>query len=95
MAKRKAVAPKTPLDILYAILDGKFESELTNGKTLVSVSDAGGSTSFTIMQDLSPSDLVEVAGDAIDFIESQPDPTNPRLPNRIMRLRASFAKTQI
>ena len=87
----------TPIGVLENIILGRFDSEIQNGKTLVSTNEAGGSASFTLMYDLTPSDIMELSMEAITWINSQPDPSNPDVypARRIKRLRASFAKATI
>ena len=87
----------TPASILEGIVMGRFQTELQEGKTLISTTEAGGTASFSIVGGLNPSDVVEIAMEALTWLQDQRDPNNPPvLPNkRIRRLRASFAKATI
>ena len=91
----------TPVAILENIVMGKFSTEFTDGKTLVSSSEAGGSVSFSVPFNFGPDQVMTLAMEAIQRIkagdfgpdENNPDPyLNMR---RIKRLRASFAKATI
>jgi hypothetical protein len=87
----------TPASVLEGIVMGKFETELQEGKTLISTSEAGGTASFSIVGGLNPSDIVEIAMEALTWLQDQPDPNNPPVypTKRIKRMRASFAKATI
>jgi hypothetical protein len=86
-----------PSAVLEGIVMGKFETELQEGKTLISTNEAGGTASFCIVGGLNPSDIVEIAMEALTWLQDQPDPNNPPVypAKRIKRLRASFAKATI
>src|SRR5438046_2288385 len=95
-AKKQAVNPATPTSILEGIVVGKFTSEITSGKTLISSTEGGGVVTFALMSDLTPSDIVALAMEALSWLQDQPDPANPSLyPRRIKRLRASFIRATI
>ncbi len=99
-AKREAVKiGKTPSDILESIFIGRFSSELTEGKTLVSTSENGGVATFAIPGDLSPAQVSALAHETIRWLQSVPDPDHPTeaelYPRRIKRVRASFNRSQI
>lgn len=87
----------TPAKVLENIIIGRFETELSEGKTLISTSEANGTASFAIVGGLTPADIVEIAMEALVWLNDQDDPLNPPvLPlKRIKRLRASFAKATI
>jgi len=89
--------PVKPADVLESIVMGKFESELSDGKTLISSNEAGGSFSFSIVGGLSPSDIIELTMEALTWLQDQPDPNNPAVypSKRIKRLRASFRQATI
>lgn len=84
----------TPAGILEGIIVGRYESEMQSGKTLIHSAEAGGVTEFSVGGELSPSDVVEIAMEALAWLKDQPDPLNPPLypSRRIKRLRVSFAK---
>lgn len=92
-----ATQPMTPGDVLESIVMGKFQSELQEGKTLISFSEAGGSGSFSIVGGMSPADIIELTMEALTWLQDQPDPDNPAVypAKRIKRFRASFAKATI
>ena len=88
---------KTPADMLEEIVIGKFSSELSDGKTVISVTEAGGTSSFAIVGGMTPADIVEIAMEALTWLQDQEDPANPPVvpAKRIKRLRVSFAKATI
>ncbi|HEY1790690.1 MAG TPA: hypothetical protein VGJ73_21260 [Verrucomicrobiae bacterium] len=84
----------TPISVLDDIIIGRFKSDIAEGKTLVSSSEAGGSVGFTLVGSLTPADVVAKAVEAKMWINSQADPNNPetwRWPERRMRLRVTFS----
>src|SRR5688572_7041395 len=88
-AKLQAVSTSTPKVVLEQIILGKFTVEATNGKTLISTTEAGGTATFILPEYFSPAELMALAEEAIEWLENQPDPDNPNLsPRRIRRLRA-------
>lgn len=87
---------KTPKAILEDIIVGRFTTEATEGKTLVSSSEAGGAVTFILPAGFGPADVMTLAEEAIEWLEQQPDPNNPNLSSRrLVRLRASFSKAVI
>lgn len=88
----------TAKTVLEAILLGKFTSEATNGKTVVSVGEGGSTTSWTVLSDLSPADVMNLAHAALCHLEqTQEDPDDPDVSGfrRATRLRCSFRKAVI
>jgi len=82
--------------VLEQIILGKFQSEVTDGKTLVSTSEAGGTVTFALPNNLGPAEIMALAEEAIEWLDNQPDPANPNLsPRRIRRLRVSFDKAAV
>jgi hypothetical protein len=83
---------KTPKEVLEAIVLARFKSEATNGRTLISSSESGGSTSFSAPAMLSPADVIALAERALQWLDTQTDPANPNLAGlrKVGRLRASF-----
>jgi hypothetical protein len=87
---------KTPIAVLEAILLGRFTAEATEGKTLVTSTENGGTVTFMLPHDFGPADVMALAEEAIEWLEQQPDPNNPKLAaRRIKRLRVSFANAAI
>ena len=86
----------TVVAVLESLIVGQFKTLSRNGRTVVSTSEAGGSTTFSIPADLAPDDVMDLATEALDFITSQADPNNPSASSRrIKRFRASFAKASL
>ncbi len=87
----------TPASVLEDIIVGRFETELSEGKTLISVNEANGAHSFAIIGGMTPADIVELAMESLVWLNSQPDPLNPQVipAKRIKRLRASFKNATI
>lgn len=95
-AKLQAGAASTPKAVLEQIILGKFTSEATHGKTLISTTEAGGTATFILPDSFGPAEVMALAEEAIEWLENQPDPNNPNLsPRRISRLRVSFDKSAI
>lgn len=82
----------TPTTILNAIILGKFISEATNGRTLISTQEAGGSATYTLPAMLGPADVMELAEEALEWLNQQTDPNDPDLGQLqpVKRLRATF-----
>jgi hypothetical protein len=97
MAQPNAQPAVTPTGVLESIVLGRFQADITQGKTLVRMTEAGGDAGFALMADMSPAEIVALAMEAITWIQTQPDPLNPNIypPKRIKRLRVSFAKGTI
>lgn len=86
----------TPKSVLEGIVLGQFTSTATNGRTVISTTEGGGSTTFTLPADLGPADVMTLADEALSLVENAEDPENPTVSTRrIMRLRASFGKAAI
>ncbi|MFM7103090.1 MAG: hypothetical protein ACKO3N_18215 [Verrucomicrobiota bacterium] len=97
-AKLKATAGGTSLRaVLECILLGQFNSSVVNGRTVISTSEAGGSVQFEILDGLGPARVAELAGEALDWLDSLPaeQQANPIPPRRIRRLRVSFSRAQV
>lgn len=90
-----ASVDKTPRVVLQEIILGKFNSEATNGRTVVTVSEGGGTTSFTLPEGLGPSDVMAMAEEAIELLNTFATPDSPDLTQlrRVTRLRPCFNGT--
>lgn len=96
IAKLKAAKDETtPKAVIEAIALGQFESSVANGRTIVRTSEAGGSVEFSLPDGLTPGELLELASEALRWIESQPDPDNPGLPGTVKRLRVCFDRATL
>lgn len=90
----------TAYAVLEQVLQSKFRWEVLNGRTVLSLSEGGSSTAWTIPEGLSPSDLMFLAHQGILWLEqTQDDPQAATLDlspmRRVSRLRASFRKAQV
>jgi len=86
----------TLTSVLESIILGRFKSEATNGRTVVSTSEAGGSVSFHFPDMLTPAEVMALAEEALEYCAQFSDPNNPPLTfRRIRRMRVSFAKGAI
>ena len=92
MQARSVTPAQRPRDILEAILLGRFTSEATNGRTIVSLSENGGSTAFTLPEGMGPTDVMVLASEAYKELMARPDPDNPTFGRRVSRLRCAFNK---
>jgi len=87
----KLAVPASPRKALESIILGKFTTEATDGKTLISTTEGGGTATFAFPSDFGPAEVMALAEEAIEWLDQQPDPDNPDLrQRRILRLRASF-----
>lgn len=99
-AKKLSSDSKTPVEVLEDIVLGRFESEVTNGTTVIQTAEAGGSTSFSIMSDMSPADVLALAMEAIARIKAGEFGDEEELenvyPKRVIkRLRAAFSRATV
>lgn len=90
-------AGTTPRRVLTDIICGRFKSEATNGRTVISTESVGNKVTFAYPKSLSPSDLMQTAEEAIEFLEALDDPDNPDLSTfkRKNRLRFTFDQSQV
>ncbi|MEI8289563.1 MAG: hypothetical protein WCH99_08810 [Verrucomicrobiota bacterium] len=92
---------KTPVELLEEIIVGKFTTEFSDGKTLVSTSENGGSVSFSLGGAFTPDEVTSLCMEVImriksgDFGADEKDLDPYKGLRRIKRLRASFAKATI
>lgn len=92
---------KTPVELLEGLIVGKFTTEFSDGKTLVSTSENGGSVSFSLGGAFTPDEVTALCMECImrikagDFGDDETN-INPYMGlRRIKRLRVSFAKATI
>jgi len=92
-----AVSPTTARALLQAIIRGKFKTDATDGKTVISTSEAGGTVTFTLPDSLSPAEVMIRAEQAIEWLERQTDPDAPDLTKlrAPRRFRATFHGTMV
>jgi hypothetical protein len=93
--------PLKPVAIIESIIAGKFTTEFSDGKTLISTTEAGGTASFMVPDGFGPADVMSLALEALQRIKNGdfgPDEDNldPYLNfKRIKRLRCSFAQARL
>jgi hypothetical protein len=91
-----ATPPTTLTKLLQGIQDAIFQNEIQDGKILISTAEAGGAVTFAIPQGQTPTDILALVQETLDWCNQYTDPDNPPLTaRRIKRLRASFAKATI
>lgn len=97
-------AAQTPLQLINAVIDSIVESDVTNGKVLISSSEAGGSTSFSVPEGMSTHDLLRMLMRARDYCitndtYSDPPPEGGQYPEptfkQYYRARFTFANPTI
>jgi hypothetical protein len=83
--------------LLQTIIRGKFTTDATNGRTVISTSEAGGTVTFTLPDALSPAEVMIRAEQAIEWLERQEDPDDPDLTKlrSTRRYRATFHGAQV
>lgn len=95
-AKLKAAKDQTTAKaVVEAIVLGQFESAVVNGRTVIRSSEAGGEVEFSLPEGLTPSELIELASTALQWINRQPDPLNVGLPQTVKRLRVCFNRATL
>ena len=88
------------LEMLGRLIEGKFDAELSEGKTLISTSEAGGTATFAMIG-VSPDDIAAMACECLTILTTEFDDPNAVVwtdliqTKRIKRLRVSFAKATI
>lgn len=83
------------LDVCRGVLASKFRAAVVNGRTVLSATDEGSGTTWSLPDGLKESDVLELAGRAVEWIESRPNPASPGLPRRITRLRVTFDRASL
>lgn len=81
------IPASTPLAVLEGMLRDKFVSEAKDGRTVIGITEGGGSTQFAVPDGLSPADVFSLVNEAIKIVSAMPDPSNPTQPRRVARLR--------
>lgn len=99
--RQQKATGQMPVEQLEGIVVGKFQTEFSDGKTLISTSENGGSASFTLAGAFTPDEVVALAMETIQRINQgdfgcDPNNLNPYLNfRRIKRLRVSFGKATV
>lgn len=86
---------KTVAEVLEEVLLGRFSSNVLNGRTVISFSEGGTQTSWTLPDGLSPVNIMRLAHEALLWLEAQPDPVNPVFGHRTTRLRFAFNRAVV
>lgn len=84
-----------PLAFLKLLLVAIYEQDISTGKVLISSTEVGGSVTFALPPGMTPDSLFSLVNEAIQWLESQDDPTDPQFSRRIKRGRFSFSKASI
>ena len=94
IAKHKNTA--NPKAFLTSLLVAIYDSNIVDGRVVISTMEAGGTVTFQIPHGMSPMEMAAAVEETIEWLEQQPDPANPVLSGRrLLRLNASFAKARI
>lgn len=81
----------TPKSILETLVLGRFTTEVTDGKTIVATTIGEQSVTFHVPNDLTPTQILELAEAALQVIEAETDPENPTLTRRrVKHLKVRF-----
>lgn len=96
-AKDQATATSTTLSsVLKSVRNGKFNTDVTDGRTLISTTESGAVSTFTLPPGMEPMEIMALAQECLDYCAGFPDPENPVICHRrIKRLRASFLKASV
>jgi len=83
----------TLVEALEGLVSAKWTSQVVNGQTVVSTSEAGGSVTFTFDRAFTPADLATMAEEALEWVNTLVDPEKPPLDvPRYNRLHPTFHK---
>jgi hypothetical protein len=88
----------TPTSVLQQVLVGHYTWTTKNGRMLISVSEAGGSSTWALPPGIGPEEVASYASEALSLLEELADPDNPNLATmfkRCTRLRASFQSARV
>lgn len=70
---------QTLVGALEALLVSNWSSTIVNGKTILTATEAGGSVTFTFDGAYTPAELAVMAEEALEWVNTSPDPENPPL----------------
>lgn len=91
--KLQLTGGETLVGSLNALVTSKWSSSVVNGQTVLSTSEAGGTVTFTFDRSFTPTDLVTMAEEALEWINTLVEPENPPLDiPRYNRLHPTFHK---
>lgn len=62
--------PTTARALLEGVLVGRFTTEFSNGRVVASVSENGGSTSFSYPAGITPEDVTIISGRALSRLDA-------------------------
>ena len=78
---------------LNALMTSRWASQVVNGQTVLTASEAGGSVTFTFERAYTPAELAVMAEEALEWVNTLADPENPPLDvPRYNRLHPTFHK---
>lgn len=78
-------SPNDPILFLKSLLSKKG-ADFANGRVEVSIGSSAGSVSYQVPPDMAPAQCMRLIGEAIDWLETQEDPTNPDLISPTVRV---------
>lgn len=86
---------QTLVGALENIIHAKWTSHVENGQTLIRSSEAGGSTELTFERGLTPTELLNLAERALEYLMSLPPDQRNNPPIDVLHVRRivpTFAK---
>lgn len=91
--KLQLTGGETLVGALQSLVTSKWASQVVNGQTVLSTSEAGGSVTFTFDRSYTPTDLATMAEEALEWVNTLVDPESPPLDlPRYNRLHPTFHK---
>jgi hypothetical protein len=82
---------QTLVGALEGLVTSKWSSQVVNGQTILSTTEAGGSVTFTFERAYTPAELAVMAEEALEWVNTLPDPEHPPLDvPRYTRIHPTF-----
>ena len=82
---------QTLVAALEGLVTSKWSSQVVNGQTILSTTEAGGSVTFTFERAYTPAELAVMAEEALEWVNTLPDPEHPPLDvPRYTRIHPTF-----
>lgn len=95
IVKSEADAKRLTMKAVCQSLHRRHFEIISDGKVVTQTGEAGGSVEFSFPPGLDAATIAILASRALEWIDSQPDPDNPRGPRRISRLRVCFNRARL
>jgi hypothetical protein len=77
--KLQLTGEQTLVGALEGLLTSKWTANVVNGQTVLTASEAGGTVTFTFERAYTPAELAVMAEEALEWVNTLPDPEHPPL----------------